>query len=397
MTPSDEDRDGFRARVRAWLDEHAPAKGSPDDFSNVHVVSASTIEEYEAGERRALEVTRAWQRKLHEAGFAGRSWPVEYGGHGAPAWQDDVIAEEQARYGVSTKLFAVALDMLPPVLFAHGTHEQRAAHLPAVAAGAEGWCQLLSEPDAGSDLGNVKTTATAVDGGWSVSGQKVWTSGAGASAWALLIARSERDVPGRDGLSCFAMAMYQPGVTVRPLRQLSGAYHFNEVFLDDAFVSTAGLTGELGGGMAVLRTMLASERASIGGGTSARGAGALVALVREVGRSDDPVVRQQVVSAVVRERMLDLVQARAAATGAVPAAGSVCKLLYSEHARITASAALEVLGSRGVLHGDPVSAPWLDRFLFAPGLRLGGGTDEIQRNTIAERGLGLPREPKPRP
>src|SRR3546814_8706772 len=105
-----EDRDGFRARVRAWLDEHAPAKGSPDDFSNVHVVSASTIEEYEAGERRALEVTRAWQRKLHEAGFAGRSWPVEYGGHGAPAWQDDVIAEEQARYGVSTKLFAVALD-----------------------------------------------------------------------------------------------------------------------------------------------------------------------------------------------------------------------------------------------------------------------------------------------
>src|SRR3546814_9152983 len=110
----------------------------------------------------------------------------------------------------------------------------------------------------------------------------VWTSGAGASAWALLIARSERDGPGRDGLSCFAMAMYQPGVTVRPLRQLSGAYHFNEVILDDAFVSTAGLTGELGGGMAVLRTMLASERASIGGGTSALGDGALVALVREV-------------------------------------------------------------------------------------------------------------------
>src|SRR3546814_19720071 len=124
--------------------------------------------------------------------------------------------------------------MRPPVLFAHGTRGQRAAHLPAVAAGAEGGCQLLSEPEAGSDLGNGKTTATAVDGGWSVSGQKVWTSGAGASAWALLIARSERDVPGRDGLSCFAMAMYQPGVTVRPLRQLSGAYHFNEVFLDDA-------------------------------------------------------------------------------------------------------------------------------------------------------------------
>jgi alkylation response protein AidB-like acyl-CoA dehydrogenase len=222
-----EDREAFRRRVRAWLEENAPAKGSPEDFSNVHVVSAGTMAEYRAREEAALERTRAWQRRLFDAGFAGRSWPVEYGGAGAPAWQDDVVAEEQARFGVSTKMLAIALDMLPPVLFAHGTHEQRAHHLPQVIRGEESWCQLLSEPDAGSDLTSVKTLASPVDGGWSVSGQKVWTSGALSSSWALLVARTDRETPGRDGVSCFALAMDQPGVVVRPLRQISGAYHFN--------------------------------------------------------------------------------------------------------------------------------------------------------------------------
>jgi len=388
-----EDRDAFRALVRAWLDEHAPAKGSPDDFSTVHVVTATTVEEYEERERHALAVTRAWQRTLYEAGLAGRSWPVEYGGAGAPSWQGDVVAAEQARYGVSTKVLAFALEMLPPVLFAHGTHEQRVAHLPQVIRGEQSWCQLLSEPDAGSDLASVSTLASPVPGGWSVTGQKVWTSGAVTSEWALLIARTDRSVPGRDGLSCFAMPMSQPGVVVRPLRQLSGAYHFNEVFLDEALVPESGLIGELGGGWTVLRTMLASERAAIGGGTSVRAASQLVALAQQLNRSDDRVVRQEVAAAVTRERLLDLLQARVAAGAAVPAAGSVAKLLYSEHGRLTANTGLSLLGATGTVGAD-VATPWLERFLFAPGLRLGGGTDEIQRNTIAERGLGMPREPR---
>ncbi len=392
---SAEDRDAFRARVRAWLDEHAPAKGAPGDFSTVHVVTAATIEEYQVREHDALEITRAWQRKLHDAGLAGRSWPVEYGGAGAPAWQDDVVAAEQARYGVSTKTLAIAVEMLPAVLFAHGTDEQRAAHLPKVIRGEESWCQLLSEPDAGSDLAGVRTLATPVDGGWSVTGQKVWTSGAGSSDHALLVARTDRSVPGRTGLSCFAMAMSQPGVVIRPLRQLSGAYHFNEVFLDGAFVPEDGLIGELGGGWAVLRTMLASERAAIGGGTSVRAATQLLTLARGLGRSEDPVVRQELAAAVTRERLLDLVLARAA-DAAVAAAGSVGKLLYSEHGRLTANAALQLLGAAGAVHDQGVAAPWIERFLFAPGLRIGGGTDEIQRNIIAERGLGLPREPPSR-
>jgi alkylation response protein AidB-like acyl-CoA dehydrogenase len=387
------DREAFRTAVQAWFAEHAPAKGSPEDFSAVHVVSATTVEEYRRREGRALEVTRRWQRMLFDAGLAGRSWPVGYGGLGAPAWQDDVVVEEQARYGVSTKMMAVALEMAPPVLAAHGTHEQRLEHLPPILRGDESWCQLLSEPGAGSDLASVATVAAPVADGWSVTGQKVWTSGAGTSDFALLIARTERSTPGRGGLSCFAMPMEQPGVEVRPLRQLSGAYHFNEVFLDGAFVPGPGLLGQIGDGWTVLRTMLRHERAAIGGGTSGRGAVQLAGLARDLSRREDPHTRQLVAGAAARERVLDLLQARLAAGAEIPAGGSVAKLLYSEHARLTADAALALLGPSGTLTNDAHGAPWIERFFFAPGLRIGGGTDEIQRNTIAEQGLGLPREP----
>jgi alkylation response protein AidB-like acyl-CoA dehydrogenase len=129
----------FRAEVRAWLDEHAPAKGSAEDFSAAHLVSATTVAQYEAGERAALDLTQRWQRQLYDAGWAGRSWPVEYGGHGGPEWQSAVAAEEQSRYGVSTKMLAVALEMVPPVLFAHGSHDQRLRHLPEIVGGDEAW------------------------------------------------------------------------------------------------------------------------------------------------------------------------------------------------------------------------------------------------------------------
>ena len=382
------EREAFRAEVRAWLDEHAPTKGSPEDFSAAHLVSAHTADGYEAQEHDALAVTQAWQRELHEAGWAGRSWPSEYGGHDGPAWQDEIVAEEQGRYGVSTKMLAVALEMLPPILFEHGTHEQRLEHLPPVLRGEASWCQLLSEPDAGSDLTNVQTAATPVDGGWSVSGQKVWTSNAVTADHAVLLARTDRSQPGREGVTCFAVAMDQDGVEVRPLRQMSGGYHFNEVFLDAAFVPEDGLLGALGGGFAVLRTMLASERAAVGGGTSARSATALLAMAAERGRTDEPLVRQELARAYTRETLLDLLQTR---TASLRAGGSVTKLLYSEHARLSGALALTLLGPAATTPSDEAAAPWLDRFLFAPGLRLGGGTDEIQRNTIAERGLGLPR------
>ena len=291
----------------------------------------------------------AWQRTLHSAGWAGRSWPDEYGGHGAADWQTHAIAEEQTRYGVSTKMLAIALEMVPPVLLEHGTDEQCRAHLPVIVRGDEAWCQLLSEPDAGSDLGNVQTLASPADGGWTVSGQKVWTSGAVSADYALLLARTDRSDPGRGGVSFFALDMRQAGVTVRPLRQMSGGYHFNEVFLDDAFVPESALIGALGGGFAVLRTMLASERAAIGGGTSARSAAQLRTMAEETGRAGEPIVRQEVVRAHTREWLLDLVMARAAS---VPAGGPITKLLYSEHARLSANAALEILGASSMVTDD---------------------------------------------
>jgi alkylation response protein AidB-like acyl-CoA dehydrogenase len=384
----------FRTHVEAWFEGHAPKRGGPDDFSSVHIVSAPTGDDFRDRERDALAVTKDWQRTLFESGLAGRSWPVEYGGHDAPAWQDEVVAEVQTRYGVSTKMLAVALEMLPPVLFAHGSHEQRLSYLPPVIRGEASWCQLLSEPDAGSDLGSVRTQARLVAGGWSVSGQKVWTSGAGQAGHALLLARAETAV-GDEGLACLIVDMSDPGVEVRPLRQMSGGYHFNEVFLDNVFVSLDALIGAVGAGREVLRTMLASERAAIGGGTSARSAGQLIRLCQDIGRSHDPVVRQVVAAAVARERVLDLLVARVAAGEEVPAGGPVTKLLYSEHARLSAEAAMSILGAVGTVRDHPDAAPWVERLLFAPGLRIGGGTDEIQRNAIAERGLGLPRQSKP--
>jgi alkylation response protein AidB-like acyl-CoA dehydrogenase len=395
VDPAAADPRAVERDVRAWFAGHAPAKGGPEDFSAVHAVAARSEDEYRRREHAAMAVTRRWQRTLFDAGLAGRSWPVECGGAGAPRWQDDVVAGEQARWGVSTKMLAVALEMLPPVLFAHGTQAQRLAHLPKVLRGDEAWCQLLSEPDAGSDLAAVATAATPVDGGWTVSGQKVWTSGAGSSDYALLVARTGRGTPGREGLSCFALAMAQPGVEVRPLRQMSGAYHFNEVFLDGAFVPASGLIGGLGGGWAVLRTMLASERAAIGGGTSARSAVQLVALARALGRTVEPADRRRLAEVVGRERVLDLLAARVGGGAPVPAGGPLAKLAYSEHARRTADDAVALLGALATVEGG-VGDPWIERLLFAPGLRIGGGTDEIQRNTIGERGLGLPREPAPR-
>jgi alkylation response protein AidB-like acyl-CoA dehydrogenase len=328
---------------------------------------------------------------MYSDGLSGRSWPVEYGGQGAPAWQDEEVAQVQARYGVSTKMLAVSLEMLPPVLFAHGSHEQRLRHLPRVLRGEETWCQLLSEPDAGSDLGSAKCLALPVPGGWLVSGQKVWTSGAGTSDFALLIARTSRETEGMRGLSCLLLDMKQPGVDVRPLRQMSGAYHFNEVFLENVFVQEDALVGAPGDARVILRTMLASERAAIGGGTSARGAAQLIQLAKDLRRHEEPTVRQALAAAFVREKVLDLTQLRMAAGAQLAAGGSVTKLMYSEHARLCAETGSWLLGPAATAEVIPEAVAWQDRLLFAPGLRIGGGTDEIQRNTIAERGLGLPR------
>ena len=382
----------FRARARMWLEMNAVRRGDPGDFSASHLFSANDLSEYWRREREVFDLVISWQRRLYESGWAGISWPKEHGGQGLPEWAEEAFGEEHARFGVSTKLLSVGLQLVASAIRVHGTSAQKVRYLLPILRAEEVWCQLFSEPDAGSDLTAVRTRAVRVDGGWIVDGQKVWTSGAGASNLGMLLARTQDGSEGRVGLACLVVDMKARGVEVRPLREMSGAYHFNEVFLSGVHVADDCIVGSDGDGWSVARTMLSSERASIGGGTSARAALELIAAAREGNVHHDASVRQSLAAAFVRERVLDLHMQRMQEDQTVKGGGSVLKLMYSEHARLTSSAAMAVLGMGSIAGESERSRAWRERFLFSPGLRIGGGTDEMQRNLIAERGLGLPRE-----
>jgi alkylation response protein AidB-like acyl-CoA dehydrogenase len=384
----------FRARARSWLDENAVRRGDPGDFSASHLFSADSLSEFWTREREVFDQVIAWQRKLYASGWAGISWSKEHGGQGLPEWAEDVFGEEHARYGVSTKLLSVGLQLVASTIRAHGTPAQNERYLRPIIRADEVWCQLFSEPDAGSDLSAIRTRAVRREGGWVVDGQKVWTSGAGASDLGLLLARTEEGSEGRSGLACLIVDMKSQGVEVRPLREMSGAFHFNEVYLSAVPVADDCLVGNDGDGWSVARTMLSSERSSIGGGTSARAAMELIAAARNGNAHCDAAVRQELAAAFVREKVLDLHLQRTAEDPNVKGGGSVVKLMYSEHARLTSSAAMALLGMEAMAGDSDGARAWRERFLFAPGLRLGGGTDEMQRNIIAERGLGLPRDPR---
>jgi alkylation response protein AidB-like acyl-CoA dehydrogenase len=389
---SAEKESAFRARARKWLEANAVGRGESGDFSASHLFSAKDLSEYWLREREAFDRVVAWQRKLYESGWAGISWPKEYGGQGLPEWAEEAFSEEHARFGVSTKLLSVGLQMVASAIRVYGTPYQKARYLLPIIQAEEVWCQLFSEPDAGSDLTAIRTRALRVDDGWLVDGQKVWTSGAGVSDLGMLLARTEEGSEGRVGLACLVVDMKAKGVEVRPLREISGAYHFNEVFLSGVHVADDCLLGNDGDGWSVARTVLSSERAAIGGGTSARAAWELVETAREGNVHNDAIVRQMLAAALVRERVLDLHLQRTQEDTTVKGGGSVLKLMYSEHARLTSNAAMAILGM-GAIAGEGVrSHAWEERFLFSPGLRIGGGTDEMQRNQIAERGLGLPRD-----
>jgi alkylation response protein AidB-like acyl-CoA dehydrogenase len=393
----DESENDFRSRARRWLDMHAVPRGAAGDFSASHLFTAKTLDDFSIREREVFDKAIAWQRSLYAAGWAGLSWPQEFGGQGGPEWADVVFAEEQARYGVSTKVLSIGLQMAASVIRRHGSDSQQRRYLLPIIRADKVWCQLFSEPDAGSDLAGIRSQAVATGVGWRVTGQKVWTSGAGVSDLGLLLARTDPHSNGRFGLSCFVVPMRTAGIEVRPLREMSGAYHFNEVFLSEVELGQDALIGEEGDGWSVARTMLSSERSAIGGGTSARSAQDLIrtatSVVGPLGRPG-PLERQLVAAAYIRERVLDLHQQRVSAGDSNTGASSIGKLMYSEHARLSSSSALQILGLNAVAGPDERAEVWRDRFLFAPGLRIAGGTDQIQRNIIAERGLGLPREPK---
>ncbi|MDN3357553.1 acyl-CoA dehydrogenase family protein [Actinomadura sp. DC4] len=387
----------FRARARAWLADNAPGFAGTVR-PRPHFEAAASAEEYEKTELANVRAAQAWQARLCEGGWAGISWPVAYGGLGGTPAEEAIFAGEAAASGASSGPLLIGLSMVAPTLMRHGTPEQRREHLPPLLRGEHVWCQLYSEPEAGSDLAALRTRAVRDGDGWVVDGQKVWTSSARVADWAILLARTDPDVPKHRGITFFLLDMRTPGIEVRPLRQMNGSYHFNEVFLDGVRVPGANVVGEPDAGWAVAHTTLATERAMIGGsGGGARGA-ALAELARSRGRLEDPVIRQRLAQVITLDGILGFLGLRMRAAlgrGTPPGPeASIMKLLAARRAHEAAELGLAIEGADGALLGDeaPAGGEWQQLLLSAQGLRIGGGTDAIQRNAIAERILGLPRE-----
>jgi acyl-CoA dehydrogenase len=370
-TVSDEE---FRADAVAWLEAHAPAMRKRLD------AASNATEHFEAG--------RSWQRELFDGNWAGITYPREYGGRGGTPAQAATFAREQARFSVSAGFIASTVGMVGPVLLRFGDDEQRARYLRPLLRADETWCQLFSEPAAGSDLANLATRAMREGDEFVVNGQKVWTSNAHLCDYAILLARTNVDVPKHRGITFFVLDLHSPGIEVRPLRQITGAAHFNEVFLTDVRVPAANIVGELDHGWAVARTVLSHEASVIGGGNAAaRGYAQLAALAREVARQDDPMVRQALARAYTGEAVLRYLRLRLEARVAIDP--SVLKVLWAEARRDRAAAGVAILGAAGALDG-----PWPYDLLEHYSGTIGGGTSEIHRTMIGERALGLPPEPR---
>jgi len=378
----------FRAEVRAWLESHAKLRTGVDDWSrdNEHPDYAKRCKE--------------WQHTLYEGGWGAITWPIEYGGRGDTSWHQTIFNQEAARFDVSTGAFAVGIGMVGPTLIAHGTEEQKKRYLGALIRGDEVWCQLFSEPEAGSDLGGLKTRAIRDGDEFVVNGQKVWTSGAQYSDWGILLTRTNPDVPKHKGITYFLVDMTTPGIEVRPLVQITGHAHFNEVFLTDVRVPVENILGEVDKGWGAVHTTLANERTLIGGGQQQVTVSQLVELARDCGRDQDPIVRQKIAAFHTRQQLLKYMNYRiqtATSQGKLPGPeAATTKLFVSLHQGLTGDMVLEILGAAGMLHrGDaPGGGQWQNVFLGQWGSRIGGGTDQIQRNALGERVLGLPGEPR---
>jgi alkylation response protein AidB-like acyl-CoA dehydrogenase len=378
----------FRAEARAFLEAHAPAKGSAEDFSNGYQDGMSDAE--------FTKRCKEWQATLAEHGWAGITWPKEYGGRGGTGLQASIFAEEQSHFGVTNSTFAVGIGMAGPTIIVHGTDAQKERFLPSLLRGEEVWCQLFSEPGAGSDLAGLSSRAVRDGEEWVVNGQKVWTSGAVGSDLGILLARTDPEQPKHRGITYFLCDMDDPGFEIRPIKQINGQAHFNEVFMTDVRVPDDRVLGGPNAGWGVAMTTLANERLLIGEGQNGLKFDDLLALATKEERLEDPVIRQGLASAYTRYELLRYLSMRvrtAASKGETPGAeANVMKLFTAQHAKQLGALALEIEGAGGMLIGAdaPDGAAWQQQFLSAPSIRIAGGSDEVQRNVIGERSLGLP-------
>jgi alkylation response protein AidB-like acyl-CoA dehydrogenase len=376
----------YRAQARGWLEEHkaeAPLLTGPGALKD---------------EGEILKARRAWQGKLAEAGLAGVTWPKEYGGQGLGPIEQVLSNQEIARVKVPGILDAIGVGMLGPTIIAHGSEEQKTRYLGPMLHGDEVWCQLFSEPAAGSDLAAVQTRARKQeDGSWRISGQKVWTTNAQFASYGLLLARTDADVPKHKGLTMFVVPMDGEGVTIRGLRQISGEAEFNEVFFDDLSVDADAVVGGVGNGWGTALTTLMFERVTIGLGSEGLGynsARFAAAIAADEEARRDPEVRHQlgeIASELLAVRFTGYRTLTALQKGQIPGPeAGLAKVTIVSGAIKAGDLIADVVGPDALAE----DSDWAYMISFLPGLKSAGGTEEILRNTIGERVLGLPPEPR---
>ena len=365
----------FRDELRAWLADNHPGEDPP-------------------GEDDAFEHRRDWQRKLFDAGYAGLTWPKEYGGRGATLVEQALFGEEMARAKAPSPANVLGMVMGGPVVITHGTDEQKERFLRPILTGDEIWCQGFSEPESGSDLASLKTRAVRNGDEWFVTGQKVWTTYAQRAKWCMLVARTDQDVPKHQGLTYFIMDMEQEAVQVRPLYQITKEPEFNELFIEEARIPDENVVGGVGNGWAVAITTLMNERAGLGAAAAASVRMALEELkqlAHERGAEEDPIVRQRLAQLTIEVELLRLNSWRGLTAimkkGVPGPEGSLPKWQWGEINQALTELAVDILGEEGAYW----DSPWTYRVLRSRANSIEGGTTEILKNIIAERVLGLPK------
>lgn len=384
----------FRSLVRSFLDENAELKR--DDETDWSRNSAAVDPEVAADYR---ERCHRWQKLLYDAGWAGITWPKAFGGRGLTPAHQIVFNQELARYDATSGFLGAAQALVGPTLMKHGTPQQQQRYLAPLLAGEETWCQLFSEPGAGSDLAALATRAVLDGDEWVVNGQKVWTSSAQHADFGILIARTDPTVPKHAGLSYFIVDMRSEGIDIRPLVQAQGVAHFNEVFLSDVRIPAENLVGEVGEGWKVARTTMRSESSMISGAGQASGFDAVLSTARRVGRTDDPVFRDRLARIYSNELILRWMGWRtqsAVMSGRYELAlhGSLLKNFFTRALAYRVGVAVDLEGAEGMLADDAEGDGfWQYQLLNQFASRIGGGTEEVHRNNLGEQALGLPREP----
>ncbi|MEV4836332.1 acyl-CoA dehydrogenase family protein [Nonomuraea sp. NPDC049486] len=372
MNPAD-----YQRAARDWLERNVPSEGRADGDP--------------------IAQAKDFMARLYDAGYSGITWPERWGGQGLTQEEERAFAAAARDFTLPIYVFSIGLGMTGPTLVDRGTDAQRERFVRPLLRGEEIWCQLFSEPGAGSDVASLQTRAERDGDDWIVNGQKVWTSVAQHADWGLLLARTNVDVPKHKGLTMFVVDMHHPGVTVRPLKDMSGRSNFNEIFFDDVHIPDEHRVGDVDDGWSVAVTTLLHERLSISAGVGMGGQkdnpASLEALRRTVDTSD-PLVRDELVELHIRSRALALFNQRLAQeteAGVFPGArGSAAKLLLAELTLYQADLATRLAGPESVVGGHPLGTV----LSTAPGLALGGGTNEIMRNIVGDRVLNLPPEPR---